>query len=55
MSREELFQEIIVVLTEFQWGNYGYDDIDIGLAEYPEYQEWLPELANEILDRVYRD
>ena len=48
-------EEIEEVLREFSWGNFGYDDIDIGLADYPEYQEWVSKLADEILDKLGLD
>lgn len=42
-------------LLSFSWGNYGLNEVDIGLQEDPEAQEWVPDLADEIADVITRD
>jgi hypothetical protein len=35
-------------LRDFPWSNYGMDDVELGLADYPEYQQWVADLADNI-------
>ena len=42
---EEVQERIASVLRSFSWSNFGYDEVEIGLHDYPEYQEWVDELA----------
>jgi len=35
-------------LRDFPWGNYGMDDVEFGLADHPEDQDWVTELADNI-------
>lgn len=41
-------EQIAEVLREFHWDNYGLDQVDIGLHDYPDRQEWVDALAGEI-------
>lgn len=38
------------VIRDFSWGNYGLHDPELGLADYPDDQEWVADLAKEILN-----
>jgi hypothetical protein len=50
----ELRDSVIRSLKEFSWGNYGLDIVEIGIVDYPEYQEWIGDLASKI-DKDYGD
>jgi hypothetical protein len=41
-------------LKDFPWGNYGLDEVDIGLADDPEAQEWVKDLAADIWHDLFR-
>lgn len=48
----ELRDSVIQSIKEFSWGNFGLDEIEIGILEDPEAQEWIEALADNI-DRDY--
>lgn len=48
MKMSELNEAIQKILREFDWGNYGFDEVEMGLHDYPQYQEWLRILADKI-------
>lgn len=43
---------IAEAIKEFDFGNFGLDEVDIGLHDYPDDQEWVPALAEKIGDAV---
>lgn len=40
------------VIREFDFGDFGMDDVDIALHDDPDAQEWVPALAEKIGDAV---
>ncbi|MFE7727382.1 hypothetical protein ACFU5D_16505 [Streptomyces anthocyanicus] len=44
-----LQQRIEAVIKDFPFHNYGLDDVDIALHDYPADQEWVPALARKVL------
>ncbi|MFJ2110636.1 hypothetical protein ACIOEX_01685 [Streptomyces sp. NPDC087850] len=53
MARTEtdnpLQQRIEAVIRDFSFDNYGFDDVDIALHDYPDDQEWVAALAHKVL------
>lgn len=49
MTKREIVE---AVLRYFDWGNYGLDEVSIALSEYPEYQEWVTDLAAQIVNAL---
>ncbi|MYS15153.1 hypothetical protein [Streptomyces sp. SID4982] len=43
---------IEAVIREFPFGNYGLDEVDIALHDYPDDQEWAPDLATAVLAAI---
>lgn len=41
--------KVIEAIKDFPWGNYSLDEVALGLADYPEYQEWPAALADAVL------
>ena len=44
-----LQQRIEAVIRDFPFDNYGLNDVDIALHNYPDDQEWVPALARRVL------
>ncbi|WP_405536898.1 hypothetical protein [Streptomyces antimycoticus] len=44
-----LQQRIEAVIRDFPFDNYGLNDVDIALHDYPDDQEWVPALARRVL------
>lgn len=42
-------EKVVEALKTFNWGNYSLDEVALGLADYPEYQQWVPALADHVL------
>lgn len=40
------------VLVEFDWYDYGLDDVSSAIEEAPESQEWIPDLASKIIETL---
>lgn len=49
----ELFQSIVASIEEFDFGNYGFDDVEF-TKDNPETRAWLYDLAHKI-DKDYGD
>jgi len=47
MDRKE---RIVFAITEFPFWNYGMDDVSSAIEEDPEAQEWIPALADAIIN-----
>jgi hypothetical protein len=41
-------EKIIEAIKGFNWGNYSLDEVEMGLADYPDLQDWVPALADRI-------
>jgi hypothetical protein len=48
VSDSELYESIVQSIKEFSWSNFGMDDVEIGILEDPESQEWIAALAHNI-------
>lgn len=44
--------EVEKVLREFEWHNYGMDDVSYRLEADADSQEWLPDLAKKIIEAL---
>ncbi|MFH8531505.1 hypothetical protein ACH4GE_24180 [Streptomyces tendae] len=44
-----LQQRVEAVIRDFPFDNYGLNDVDIALHDYPDDQEWVPALARKVL------
>lgn len=42
-------QRVEAAIRDFPFDNYGLNDVDIALHDYPEDQEWVPALARAVL------
>lgn len=40
---------VVAVIRDFDFADYGLDDIAYGIEADPEAQEWIPDLAVKIL------
>lgn len=47
-----LQQRIEAVIKDFPFDNYGLNDVDIALNDYPDDQEWVPALARNVLAAI---
>lgn len=50
----ELRDHLAEVIRSFPFDNYGLNDVDIALHDYPDYQEWVPALADALLPVMQR-
>jgi len=41
--------KVVEAIKAFNWGNYSLDEVALGLADYPEYQQWPDALADAVL------
>jgi hypothetical protein len=41
-------ERIACVLWKFDWGNYGLNNVELGILDDPDAQEWIPDLSKEI-------
>lgn len=41
-------EKITEAIREFNWGNYSLDEVEMGLADYPDQQDWVSALADAI-------
>lgn len=41
-------EKIIEAIREFNWGRYSQDQIEMGLADYPDAQDWVEALADAV-------
>lgn len=47
--------QIVAAIQEFNFWNYGMDGVSIALEEDPEAQEWVPALADAIIESMGED
>jgi hypothetical protein len=47
-----LRERIEAAIRDFPFDNYGLNDVDIALHDFPDDQEWVPALASAVLAAI---